>query len=151
MGYILGKDCKVFNNSGTWASPTWDEFTNVEVAGSSIEAAEAEFKNRGLQFSQSAGGILTASIDLTLTHFAGTDADYELLRDAIVVDPKTLLDMFIADGPSATSKTQGLRGYFTVLNMGRDEPLEDGVKNTFTIKPGVPVIVTELIEWHKIT
>jgi len=150
MGFILGKDCKVFRNTGTWSSPTWSEITKVEVATQSIEAAEAEFKNRGLQFTQSAGGILTASIDLALTHFAGVDADYELLRDAIVVDPKTLLDMFFADGASATSKTQGLRGHFAVINMGRDEPLEDGVKNTFTVKPAVPVIVTELMTWFQI-
>ena len=137
MAYEIGVDCKVFRNTSVWGTPAWDELTNIEVVQQGLEAAEAEFRNRGIGFVQSAPGLIKGTIELTLTWTPGTNADYEALRDAFT--GKNTIDLWFLDGASATSDNQGLRADFAVLSMSRAEPLEEGVTVTFTLAPGVSV------------
>ena len=73
--------------------------------------------------------------ELTLTWSRGTNADYEALRDALIDD--TLIDLWLLDGDATTVGHQGDRFEYTVLSESREEGLEDTVKVTFSIAPGV--------------
>ena len=134
MAFQIGADCKAFHNTGTFATPVWDEVTNAEVVQQGLEAAEAEFRNRGIGFVQSAPGLIKGTVELTLTWNNGADTDFEALRDAFT--GKTLIDMWFLDGAVA-SGNQGMRAEYAVLSMSRAEPFEEGVTVTFTLAPGV--------------
>ena len=42
MPVKLGLDAKLFQNTGTYATPTWDEITNVRDLTLNLEAGEAD-------------------------------------------------------------------------------------------------------------
>ena len=134
MAYKIGIDCKAYHNTGTFSTPVWDEITNAEVVQQGLEAAEVEFRNRGIGFVQSAAGLIKGSVEITLTWDSGTNIDFDALRDAFT--GKTLIDIWFLDG-AVSSGNQGLRAEFAVLGMSRAEPLEEGVSVTFTLAPGV--------------
>ena len=47
MPVKLGLDAKLFQNTGTYATPTWDEITNVRDLTLNLEAGEADVTTRG--------------------------------------------------------------------------------------------------------
>ena len=42
MAVKLGLDAKLFHNTGSYATPTWDEITNVRDLTLNLEAGEAD-------------------------------------------------------------------------------------------------------------
>lgn len=61
------------------------------------------------------------------------DQDFQAIRDAYLNG--TVLDMVILDGPYDQSGSQGLRADFGVTKFTRNEPLEEGVTVSVTLKP----------------
>ena len=47
MPVKLGLDAKLFRNTSDYASPTWDEITNVRDVTLNLEAGEADVTTRG--------------------------------------------------------------------------------------------------------
>ena len=47
MAVKLGLDAKLFHNTGSYATPTWDEITNVRDLTLNLEAGEADVTTRG--------------------------------------------------------------------------------------------------------
>ena len=47
MAVKLGLDAKLFRNTGTFATPTWNEITNVRDVTLNLEAGEADVTTRG--------------------------------------------------------------------------------------------------------
>mgnify|MGYP002625510861 FL=1 len=47
MGVRLGLEAKLFRNSGSYASPTWEELPNVKDLTLNVEAGEADASTRG--------------------------------------------------------------------------------------------------------
>jgi len=74
------------------------------------------------------------TVEFEMVWSAG-DTDFEAFRDAWLNG--TLIDCWVLDGSSSTSGNQGLRAEFAVLNFTRNEPLEDVVTASVTIRPGI--------------
>ena len=47
MGVKLGMDAKLYRNTGTYASPTWNEVKNVKDVTLNLEAGSADVTTRG--------------------------------------------------------------------------------------------------------
>ena len=146
MGFEIGLDAKLYRNTGPWATPAYDEVTNAQEITTTIDASEAEAKARGMSFVEFDRGLLSAAINITML-YDGADADYVALRDGFL--NKQDVELFIADGGSAVSGTQGLRGEFRILSMERGEPLEEGLTVVFTAKPALGA--TNKPIWQTIT
>lgn len=133
MGYKLGLDCKLYRNTGTWASPTWVEVGNARDVTVNLEKGEADLTTRANDgWRATVGTLKDASLDLEMVWDPG-DAGFAAVRDAFLNG--TVLDMVALDGDIATSGSQGLRAEFSILSFSRNEPLEEGVTVNVTAKP----------------
>ena len=47
MGIKLGLDAKLYRNTSVYATPTWDEITNIRDLTLNLEAGEADVTTRG--------------------------------------------------------------------------------------------------------
>ncbi len=132
---LIGLNAKLYRNTGTYGSPTWDEVTNVRDLSTNLETGEAEGSTRG------GGGwrqVLTTLKDGTVEFemvWEPGDTDFEAFRDAWLNG--TLIDCWVLDGSSSTSGNQGLRAEFAVLNFSRPEPLEEVLTASVTMRPGI--------------
>jgi len=67
MAYVLGLDAKLYRNTATWGSPSWDEFTNVKDVKLNLQKAEADTTTRGGNGWRSKTGTLKeGSIEFTM-------------------------------------------------------------------------------------
>lgn len=145
MTAILGLNCKLYRNTGTYAVPVWEEIGNCRDVTLNMEKGEADVTTRSNNGWRAILGTLKdASIDFSMVWDTG-DADFEAVRDAFL--DNTLLDMAIMDGDIAVAGSQGLRAEMSVLGFTRNEPLEEGVTVDVSIKPGYS---TNAPDWMEI-
>lgn len=133
MSTRLGLDAKLYRNTGTYASPVWNEITNPRDVTLNLTKTEADVSRRGSGgWRAIVGAMKEASIDFELV-FRDGDEDFEALRDSFLNG--TAVGMAVMDGAIETSGSQGLRADFEVFSMTRNEPLEGSITYTFSVKP----------------
>ena len=133
MSVNLGLDAKMFRNTGTYATPVWDEIKNVRDVTLSLETGEADATTRGNNgWRATVATLKDGSVEFDMVWDAADD-DFTALRDAFL--NKTALDMAVMDGDIATSGSQGLRASFMITNFSRNEPLEEAITASVTVKP----------------
>jgi hypothetical protein len=120
MAVKLGLDAKLFRNTGTFASATWNEITNVRDVTLNLEAGEADVTTRG-------------NNGWRATVWDSADDDFTSIRDAFL--NKTPIEMAVMDGPMTSPGSQGLRASFMVTSFSRNEPLEEAITVSVTAKP----------------
>ena len=98
-----------------------------------LEAGEADASRRG------SGGwreILMAlkdgSVEFELV-YDNADAEFTALKDAFFGG--TTVELAVLDGDVGTTGTQGLRATMSVVNFSRNEPLEEALTVSVTVKP----------------
>lgn len=129
---LIGADCKLYRNTGTWASPTWNEIQRARDVTINLERAEADMSSRVTEWKLTKGALKDLTIEFDLVYHQD-DPDYVVLRDAFLNN--TTVEMTALDGSSATNGSEGPRAHMTVLQFGRPEPLEDTVRIPITVKP----------------
>lgn len=132
MGQKLGIEGKLFRNTGSYASPVWNEVKNVTDLSTTIDKSEADFSSRSSRWKMIRGALKEAGVDFEL-RYDPTDEDWIALNTAFLAD--TAIEFWIADGPSGIEGTAGLRFSAEILKWGRNEPLEDSMTTPCTIKP----------------
>ena len=135
MSVRLGINAKIYRNTGTFGSPSWDEIKNVKDVTLNLEADEEEVTTRGSggwkEFEQT---LKDASIEFDM-RADDTDADFTALKNAWA--NRATIELMALDGDEATTGTQGLRAEMRVISMTRSEPLGGHLSYSFTIKPAV--------------
>lgn len=133
MSATLGLNCHIFRNTGTYGSPTWVAYDNVEDVKLSIDADEADATTRaGGGFGASEPAILNASVDFT-SIWDHADTGQQLFVTAFT--GKTSMDLAVMDGASSGAGSQGLRALFKVFKMERGEPIKGLASVDFSVKP----------------
>ena len=61
------------------------------------------------------------------------DTDFTAIRDAFL--NKTAVELAVLDGDVVTTGSQGLRASFMVTSFSRNEPLEEAITVSVTMKP----------------
>jgi hypothetical protein len=133
MKTILGIDCKAYRNTGTNASPTWNEVPNVSDPALALESSEANVTTReggGWELTKEA--IKKASFEWKMIADSD-DVDWVAFRDAWL--NKTAVEMLILDGPVGTAGSQGLRAPMAVLKFSRGEENEGVAMTEVSVKP----------------
>lgn len=127
-----GNAGKLYRNSATWASPTFVEVANIRDITIDDARAEADLSARGDDIGVYLAGKRTVGVQIEMV-YDDTDTGYDALRDAYVAN--TAIELWIADGSSATAGTTGPRGWWIVASLGRAIPFEDGMMATVTLRP----------------
>lgn len=122
---LIGLDCVVQRNTGTYASPTWSAITTISEVTVSAERGKADVSTRGSGgWKMEKGTLKSLSLEFDIKDKNG-DTEFNAIREAYLNG--TQLDLAVTDLPIATSGAEGFRAYFEVESISRKEPLEDAV------------------------
>jgi hypothetical protein len=133
MGFVLGKDCKLYRNVNTYASPSWNEIPNCKDLDLNLETSEADVTTRGNNGWEAVVAALNrGSIDFQMVYDTA-DVDFAAIRDAYLF--KGTIEFAVLDGDHTVAGTQGLRATCMVINFGISQPLEEAVTVDVSIKP----------------
>ena len=140
MAIRLGLNAKLYRNTGTYASPTWNEIGNVKDVTLNLESAEADVTVRANNgWRATVPTLKDASIEFEMV-WDTDDEDFEAVRDAYLNN--TTLEVVALDGPvtgTGSSGSQGLRAVCNVTGFSRSEPLEEALSVSVTLKPAYSV------------
>lgn len=130
----LGLDCKLYRNTGTYGTPTWDLVPIVRDLTLNLTKGEADITTRaGSGWMQRMGTLKDGSIEFGIVWESG-DADFEAFRDSFM--DNTLIDVAAMDGAIATAGSQGLRAEMETMSFSRSEPIAGAVEAAVKVVPG---------------
>lgn len=133
MTVKIGLDCKLYRNTGTYGSPSWNEITAVRDLTLNLEKATADVTTRGNNGWRAEKNTLKNGRLEFDTLDDPDDADITALRSAWEND--TDLDILVLNGSSATSGSKGLRATMQVRNQNESQPLEGAVTISWQLSP----------------
>lgn len=129
----LGMNAKLYRNTGSYASPTWVEITNVRDLTLNLTKAEADLTTRANEgWRAMAGTLKEGSVEFEMI-WDPTDDGFEAIKDAWFGD--TTIELAVMDKAIDESGAQGLRATMSVISFSRSEPLEEGMTVSVTVKP----------------
>jgi predicted secreted protein len=133
MPAILGANCKLYRNTGTYGTPVWDLIDIVRDLTLSLDKSEADATTRAAAgWKQFLAGLKTGSVEFDVIWDTG-HLDFIALQGSFANN--TILDIAVMDGPIATAGSAGLRAEMVVFTLTRNESLEEAVTASITCKP----------------
>lgn len=129
----LSEGAKLYINSGTYATPTWDEVDLVKDVQLNMEKGEADVtvrKSGG--WTETADGLISATIDFGMLYDT-SDAQFNSIRSAFT--GKTSIEVLVLDGAQDTTGNQGLRATCMVQSFNRSETLGEALMVEVSLKP----------------
>ena len=133
MATRLGMDAKLYRNSGSYATPTWEEIGNGKDVTLNLEKGEADVTTRANNgWRATVGTLKDASIEFQMV-WDTLDSDFDAIRQAFFNN--TPIEFAVMDGVITDPDSEGLRATFDIFNFTRNEALEEAILVDVTIKP----------------
>jgi predicted secreted protein len=133
MSVVLGLNAKLYRNTGSYATPTWDLVDNVKDLTLNLEKGEADVTRRASAgWRETVGTLKDASIEFQMV-WDTEDEDFTAIKDAFFNN--TSIEFAVMDGDIEVAGSQGLRATMDVINFSREENLEEALTVSVTIKP----------------
>jgi hypothetical protein len=129
-GPIVGREAKLYYNSGTFGSPTWTEIVQAIDVAINIDATRGDLSSRRSLWQME--GKALQSLETTFGYRIRqgvSDSVFTALRGHALNTAK--VEFAVADGTINTNTTQYLR-FTSQVVMGVDQPMTDGVSANFT-------------------
>ncbi len=123
---------EVARNTATHATPTWVTLPRIKDAAFTIEPEQLDDSSRGSGWKKSQAGLIEAGFTFSFNYKAG-DTNHDYLIAAIVA--RTVFEVYAADGPVATSGSEGLRAYIQLFSYNMNQPISDGMTIDCTAMP----------------
>lgn len=129
----LGLNAKFYRNKSTYQSPQWDEVTNVRDLTLALDKSEADVTTRANGgWRAIIGALKDGAINFEML-WDTADDDFQAFLDAWTGD--SAIEVLCLDGAVSVAGSEGLRATMQVLKFERQEPLEEAMKVSVTIKP----------------
>ncbi len=132
MTVQVGISCKLYENTGTWATPTWTERTTVQDVQVTDNGTAAEASNRATSIKTYLYGMTDWTLTTSLLRDVA-DAFYEAIRDA--KRNKTTIEIAVMSGDITTTGEDGYRADWMVQDFDDNEPMDDANVVEATLKP----------------
>ena len=137
MGHKIGLDCKLYYNTGGNEDPivpgNWTELDNAKDVTLNLEKGEADVTTRAnAGWRATAGTLKDGSIEFEMV-WDTSDAGFTAMKDAYFNGVS--IGILALDGGVSVSGSQGLVADMEVINFSRNEPLEEAVTVSVTLKP----------------
>jgi hypothetical protein len=148
---VVGKDCKLYINTATRATPTWVEVKSAINVSANLGKGEADVSARFSGWKLTKGALKELEISFTYRHKAGADTVFDsLLSCYISGTPK---EFAVMDAAITESGAQGPRAFCEVISMNVTQELEGSQELELTLKPTYYEEASVLCEpqWHEVT
>ncbi len=130
------------DDTNTPALATWIEMGNVRDVTLNLEKGEADVTTRGNNGWRARRGTLKdGSLDLEMI-VDPEDADYQAVRNAYMNN--TEIALAAMSGDITEEGEEGLAANYEVFSFTRNEPLEDAMTVSVTLRP------SSEITWHTV-
>lgn len=148
---VVGKDCKLYLNGGTHATPTWTEVKNAINVSANLGKGEADVSARFSSWKLTKGALKELEISFTYRHKAGVDTVFDSLLEAYLEDKA--VEFLVLDAEVTESGAQGPRAFCEIFSMNLTQELENASEYEFTLKPTYHEEASALIEpdWFEVT
>lgn len=132
MSTILGLDCEVFYNSGSFGTPSWDPVDAIRDATLELAVNEVDASRRGSGgWRQMETTLKEATLNVT---FVKDKADTEFAAIASAVKAGTAIELAAADGANA-SGTEWLDAMWKATQWNETQDLEGVVLIEAVFRP----------------
>lgn len=133
MAHVLSEDAKLYYNTGTYATPTWTEITNVKDVTLNLEKDETDVTTRASGgYKEFVDGLIDASVDFNMV-WDTADTAFTAIQTAFFA--KTAEEFLILDGDEGTAGSQGLRVTCMIKSFTRNETLGEALTADVSIRP----------------
>jgi len=122
MAVVTGLNCKLYRNTGTYGSPTWNELPNVRDVTLNQTSDTADASKRASSYKLNVTTLKDLSVNFEMVYVVSDD-DWTTLKTAFYAG--TAIEFAIVNGPIATSGTLGVRGTFQVKDFTISQGLND--------------------------
>jgi len=130
---ILGFNGKLYFNTGTYGSPTWNEIVNVGDITMTDEAGQADIGIRSMNgFQIAVAGLRKIGWEWVMV-YDPADTDQTALRTAYAA--RTATEFLILDQANATVGSQGMRVTCMITKFARQEKLGEAMMVDVGIVP----------------
>lgn len=129
---IIGLDCKLYYNAGSYDTPDWVEVTIARDVTLSRTKGEADVSNRGSRFKKRKATLIDAGVT---TEFVWDTENTQFQAFQEAFDNDTPIECLVLDGDVEVAGSQGLRANMDVFKFDRSEPLEGAVMASIELKP----------------
>ena len=130
---VVGKDCKLYLNGGTYATPTWTEIKNAINVSANLGKGEADVSARFTGWKLTKGALKELEISFTYRHKAGADTVFDTLLAAYLNGTAT--EFLVLDAAVTETGAQGPRAYCEIISMNLSQELENAAEYEITLKP----------------
>jgi hypothetical protein len=133
MAIKIGKDAKLYRNSGTYSSPAWNLVSNVRDLTLNLETGEADVTTRGNNgWRATVATLKDASVEFEMV-WDTEDLNFIAIRNAFLSNQP--LELLVLDGIVISFTNQGLRATCMITGFSRNEPLEEAITVNVSAKP----------------
>ena len=130
--HVMGHEAKLYRNTGTVASPTWNEIANCRDLAVADSMTDVDVSARdGGGFAMSDVGLQTLELTFQMLGDYG-DADFVALQQAYYA--RTPIHYAVASGAIAAAGTQYVKFAGIITSFQRSESLDDVTLYDVTIK-----------------
>jgi hypothetical protein len=130
---VVGKDCKLYLNTGTHATPTWTEVRSAINVSANLGKGEADVSARYSGWKLTKGALKELEISFSYRYKRGADVVFEALLSAYLTGtPKEFL---VLDAAVTEAGAQGPRAYCEVLSLNLSQELEGSSEYEVSVKP----------------
>lgn len=133
--YILGKDAKLYRNSGTYATPNWVEVGNISDLNQSDTESKADVTTRALAESGYRANVATLADGEISFKMVYDPDDADVLAFQTAKRNKASIEIICLDGDIDESGKKGLRMTCGVFKMSRNEELDQAITLDVVIGP----------------
>ena len=130
---VVGKDCKLYYNTGTHAVPVWVEVKHAINVSANLGKGEADASARYSGWKLTKGALKELEITFGYRHKQGADTVFDALLAAYLND--TAIEFAVMDAAISETGAQGPRAFCEVMSMNLSQELEGTSEYEVTIKP----------------
>lgn len=130
---VVGKDCKLYLNTGTHATPVWTEVKHAIDVSANLGKGEADVSARYSGWKLTKGALKELEISFGYRHKAGADSVFEALLAAYI--DGTAKEFLVLDAAVTETGAQGPRAFCEVMSLNLSQPLESSCEYEVTLRP----------------
>lgn len=129
---ILGANGKLYRNTGSNDSPTWDLIPNVRDIEAPLEFSDIDVSSRlGGGFKQHEPGLGDIMLNLIMLY---NPADLDMVALITAAWTRAETQLLILDAAYDNAGSQGIKAFFKIFKSGRKEGVDGIMEQAFDLK-----------------